>query len=129
MSATIPTYMPYTCLDGMERDNLTFNFNSNDSLLTATRPQAKCRCHFFLHALQLTVLYYAQTEDTLYLWLSWIIFFNNNHRQFPLRYYKNQLLYRNYCFGFLSSCDITPPVQGGHGLLYCSEEHAKVPTM
>jgi len=56
--------MPYTCLDGMERDNLTFNFNSHDSLLIATTPQAKCRCHFPLQALQLTVPYYAQSEAT-----------------------------------------------------------------
>jgi len=64
MSATIPTYMPYICLDGKDRDNLTFNFNSNDSLLTATIAQDKCRCHFFLHALQLTAPYYAQSEAT-----------------------------------------------------------------
>lgn len=123
------TYMPYTCLDGMERDNLTFSFNSHDSLLIAATPQAKCRCSFSLHALQLTVPYYAQSEATQYLWLGWIIFFNNTYCQFPFRYYKNHLLYRNYCFGFLASCDITPPMQVGHGLLYCSEEHAKVPTM
>ena len=64
------TYMPYTCIDGMERDNLTFNFNSNDSLLIASKPQAKCRSHFFLHALQLTVpIMHNPKLQSIYAWV------------------------------------------------------------
>jgi len=32
-------------------------------------------------------------------------------------------------FWFMASCDITPPVHVGHGLLCCNEECAQVPTM
>jgi len=29
----------------------------------------------------------------------------------------------------MASCDITPPMHVGHGLLCCSMEHAQVPTV
>ena len=58
-----------------------------------------------------------------------IIFFNNTPCQFTQIYCNNRLLHRNCCFGFMASCNITPPMHVGHGLLYCSKECAKVPPM
>jgi len=74
--------------------------------------------------------YYHISKILWYLWLGWYYFFHFYPLPFSTQiYYNNQILYRNCCFGFMASCDITPPTHVGCGLLCCSVEHTQVPKM